>query len=664
MRGKDGRASWFSSFAPENDDYGISGVLTTMSADPVALEGLLEAFTGQGAGARRRDGRIALTLFADRLQPEMRPLPGLYQPFCRDAAWSPGQCQHAKIGLLLFGGSRFGAASSLRLIVSTGNWTTFTVSGSIDLLWSCSLYARSRHVEALPQEAADVLAAADFLDSLRGRYLLPGPAEASVVHVVTEARRLAVEHLGSRSPHPRFIATVGAQAEAALGTRGAWAQGSLGTQVHTRFKRGSGHRNLLFCGSGFFEQGTESTAQPTVLNVLVRSLQEAGSLSKSLDSSSTLLVANPGRAGAAAPWIRQGMAREDGWTIRTPRHPLSDSAEQFHAKFILLANRRERITGGQLYLGSGNLSIQGFLRGCGGPDVRIHGNVEAGVVLEVPSCSEEELLRSLGVDPEMEMDPSAFPAISSDEEEDVAGLEPRSIPPIVAAIWYPVDRRLSLVRNHDDARPCHLRVDSTAMSIDVQMTAVTLPPSCAVPTRIEVVGDDGTTWSVPVFSADGGFCRGPAERFGLDEILNRILDFPGGDHCDDDDETADGDPATPIGEGEPDSPALAKRTSFALHRTMSLIEAIAERNQTVTAVQFPDWVTTLKRLLLEDLDDDAASAIQSLRVNVIAPLLAVPGFAPPFSDRRYCEVIQAFIARLGLDGCPDLVPMTSPVGQP
>ena len=368
-----------------------------------------------------------------------------------------------------------------------------------------------------------------------------------------------------------------------------------------------------------------------------------------------MLVANPGTSGAVASWVRAGGAQRDGWTLRKPCHPQTSASDPFHAKFILLANRRERITGGQLYFGSGNLSIQGLLKGCLSVESSDHGNVEAGIVVEVETVDEDELFKALGIDLESEVDPLSFPDDASDESSDQASEAIRPTPPILAAVWHYEHRHFVFVRPPNEQRECTVRSGTFSSVVPASTTTMTLPEGVYPETRLEISVAGQSNWSVPVFIEGGGFYRGEAEKFGFDDALVRLQDFPGHGNCDDD-ETVDGEDEgeNPSGDEskKTEKAKRAVRTSFLLHRMMSLVEAVAERNQTVDREQFPDWVAHLRRVLIEEMDPGEIADVKSLGVNVLYPLLAERGFAPPFSDRTYQGIMEQVTERWGLAGFP------------
>lgn len=146
---------------------------------------------------------------------------------------------------------------------------------------------------------------------------------------------------------------------------------SLFDQIRARFKRALEGRNLLLCGSGFYEEPGDRPRKPEVLTRLE-------SLDVFTANPTRIALVEPGEAGALATWARAGTT--DGWTVVRATDPLGLN-RRLHAKFIYCGYRRDaHLSNGWLYLGSGNLSRRGLLT-----STQIaSGNIECGVLIPVP----------------------------------------------------------------------------------------------------------------------------------------------------------------------------------------------------------------------------------------------------------------------------------------
>src|SRR5580692_11955830 len=100
--------------------------------------------------------------------------------------------------------------------------------------------------------------------------------------------------------------------------------------------RTSASRNLLLCGSGFYEdpgKKGKKAEKPTVL----AKLEDLGGFTANVRR---VAIAEPKMAGALAPWARAGAV--EGWELFTPHDPLG-AKRALHAKFIYTGWLREGV---------------------------------------------------------------------------------------------------------------------------------------------------------------------------------------------------------------------------------------------------------------------------------------------------------------------------------
>ena len=110
---------------------------------------------------------------------------------------------HAKVALLRFVGDN---RSLIRLVVSTGNWTHETLTDSIDLYWTAECESNAPN----GQVAADILAAANMFDHLKGRFDT-SPLEPAAEGAPPEAgigRDLARMRRDRGLPPSRFVTNI------------------------------------------------------------------------------------------------------------------------------------------------------------------------------------------------------------------------------------------------------------------------------------------------------------------------------------------------------------------------------------------------------------------------------------------------------------------------
>jgi hypothetical protein len=158
---------------------------------------------------------------------------------------------------------------------------------------------------------------------------------------------------------------------------------SLYDQIRRRFRAGTSKRNLLLCGSRFYEEPSREAAKPAVL----RKLEDLGVFTRNVCG---VALVDEGQAGAVAGWVKGGAT--DGWNVLPPVDARNFS-RRLHAKFVYVGYLRHGCTSnGWLYLGSGNLSRRGFLT----TGTMKEGNVECGVVFPVDErFTPEDLLERL-----------------------------------------------------------------------------------------------------------------------------------------------------------------------------------------------------------------------------------------------------------------------------
>src|SRR5690606_14778696 len=261
-------AQWFE---PPEEMTGHFGWLCGYSADADFLDNAAERFTSQTSRQRAYTGQVSLALLLDPGNPQLSAVdvPGvLHLALHQDA---PFNLLHAKVALLGYRHSVRSDEWSLRLIVSTGNWTRETLETSLDLAWVVDVHS----TDLVPKEGnekrqalADVRAAWSLMSWLR-RYFdlraLNNPALRGYSHSLEfESWCERLMHLDPL-PVPKFIDN---------------REASLLQQLPAMVEAvaGRGLRNYLGMGSGFYEAPSGKDAVPSVLEKIVTSLQMAGLL--------------------------------------------------------------------------------------------------------------------------------------------------------------------------------------------------------------------------------------------------------------------------------------------------------------------------------------------------------------------------------------------------
>jgi hypothetical protein len=131
-------------------------------------------------------------------------------------------------------------------------------------------------------------------------------------------------------------------------------------------------------------------------------------------------------------------------------------------------------------------------------------------------------------------------------------------------------------------------------------------------------------WEVPVFAADGLFCKRAVSQVPFGNVLDALLAFP-------QPPPYVSEEGEEYGGGGTRTWGRHKSLSYPLRSLAAMIEAIASRNNAITQEEFLYWLSQLRVLLLEQTTDEDRQSIKRLGVNLFDALLE-PGFTPPWLD--------------------------------
>ncbi len=445
-------------FEPPHEDVGHTAVLVTMSADVDVLETLMERFTGRNARERARLGRCFGTLMRDagtwedrRSLLEPGTVPGLHELAPRvDQGWP--RLLHAKLALLGFSRRASEPPSWFRLVIVTGNFTRASMRNLLELAFVTEAGLEN---DAAPEVLADLSAAAKFVRALADDYFHSAVARTArrfspierFDDLVTRLSRLPAEAA------PRFLHSLRAPLFSQI-------QRAVEEQVPN-------NRNLLLCGSGFFETSTEAE-DPTVLDAIAKLPKLARNVQRAL-------VVNPETSGQLRTWSER--AEEQGWTGPVRAVDPSPAGRRLHAKYILLGrtnvqSRRTSVSGAYLYLGSGNLSRRGLML----PGSQ--GNIECGVFFRVEDSADADALFA-----RLFWDRDANP-VKPDEWRIVPSPEVAPTPPLVAPCplshaYIREDGSLALAWLPNAQGEVELAAGHQTQSIAVGSESLALPAGCA-----------------------------------------------------------------------------------------------------------------------------------------------------------------------------------------
>jgi len=630
-------------FEPPDGFRGVAGVVCGYSADRDFMDAALERFTGLTAGQRAAEGLVCVALVLDSGNPQITPVavPGmLHLPL--HAERPPFLLLHAKVALLLFTADNEPTRRRLRLIVSTGNWHAGV--SKIDLYWVADLGdvdSDKRKESERYQAAADLLAAWEFLSWVLTNCCkvgLDGPLQQ------LDALRRAVGHIKplAEGQKPRFFDN---------------RKRPLIDEVVERAKEAIGRRpkpDCLVIGSAFFDGGApgDATSAYKTIKGICDGLSNAGLLTS---EPALHLVVNVNESGCQGVAPAYGKLKDEGWNVWPPvRH--NEPNTFLHAKFIFSAVDDGNRTAKRpwLYLGSGNITRQGFILKAG------RGNLEAGVVIRTGSLS-------WWSDGRKRHDRNAVSSrlpLHWDAEADVTQLafgsefESRKstfiAPPVSFLQWEQVEANGRLV-------PLPTDVDNPGAPYFVEGLngEVLAWQNGGVPWTGERPRQVTIYWSphravVPVLSPDGRVAVAHLPPRPLGELGEELDGFPA--PLDADDREDSNEPEEELAEeGRPSQPAgRPHRPARGVIRTVTqLIEQIARRQTMLTRRDWKAWCSRLTQTLCRITDQDKQD-ICALGINLLSPLRE-PGFIPAFAKedtdelRRYLAALRAIEEAWGLD---------------
>ena len=622
-------------FEPPPDHRGVAGLLCGYSADVAFLNVAMERFTRMTKPQRGAEGRLRVGAILDPTRSQILPneVPGLLHIPLRDRR-PPFTLLHAKVALLLYRhvdgieDDRW----SLRLIVTTGNWTRQTTEDSIDLFWSVSVSGTDLQApsKAMRADAADILQAWRFLAWI-GRECCGfdpaiGHAMLSFAEVAAAVGRLNA--IAATDVPSRFIDNRDA---------------SLLDAITSRVKplAGSARRDYLAAGSGFFNESAGGGVDVLSTLQTIRSrLEDEGLLQRDVKAD---LFVNPEACQGVANEGDQ--IREANWTIRMPAYPwrgMDGNRQRFlHAKF-LFSSMYDRPTKAWAYIGSGNLTAQGLVRAAG------PGNLEAGVVLRLQferwEADGRKTLDWEAVDSKMPMQwdkqCTGVGALSAGEDFPMAEAAFFAAP-ILWLRWSDREEEGVLSahrRSAGDSEPCDVVGPDGRSCQEIAEGFLWNGPQ---PRQAKV------RWGareaiVPVVGKDGRVAALALPATEIGDLWQELVGFPEPPHVEDETEFGEG-VAVAIGEGR----HATTQGATILRSSMDLVERIALRQRSLAQRDWQAWCDRLEQTLRRAERTSSVERIRALRVNPLSPLRH-PAFRPVFaiSEGEPSRLYEETLARI------------------
>ena len=611
-------------FVPPEGMVGHSAALVAMTGTEDFLEDAVQQFTGLRPRQRAELGNVLVYLMLDghasSSRQEVFPpgrIPGLHEFHPREV--TPGSLLHAKVALLAFAPSRTGAPVHLRLAVLTANFTYTSARQHLELAWVVDLpLIGSARVE----DRADVAAAGAFVETLLARRFHRDEQTLPVKEHKLTARLdvllAAASSLAPANRKPRFIHSL---------------DRPLYDQIRERFRSAINKpRNLLLCGSGFYEEPSTKARKPAVFS----KLEDLGVFTTNVRR---LALVEPGEAGAVATWAKGGDT--EGWEVIRPYDALNQN-RRLHAKFVYAGYLRDgHASNGWLYLGSGNLTRRGILTHGGMAEV----NVETGVVFAVDERLDGEAIeRWLFWSDEAETVGDEEWAIG--HVGDVPDTQPiLEAPPILSAtVETSPSRQLRLLWRDDVSPESRVSICWTGRDwFDVKRGGAVPLQDDETPTALNVSGESDRKWVVPVVDA-AGRVGWQSPRFDTyADALAALLDFPirPAEATDD----GDGDEGEGGGiKGADTAAAIEQEKSYALHAAAEFVEKVAALQAALPESMLDDWLDHLDRMFHASFPEPLIATWRAHRLDVFAHLREPELRSPHLTDKqrvRYFEVLDA-----------------------
>jgi hypothetical protein len=628
-------------FACPDDFRGDAGVVCGLSADAAFMNAVLERFSGLTVGQRREEGRTRLALILDPCNPQIVPdsVPGMrHVPLRRDHPFFP--LLHAKVAVLLFRRTDDTSDWILRLIVSTGNWNA---DENIDLFWTVEISSN-----ALPSpkkldsvNGADILAAWDFLFWILIRCcdhdlrMADPPADLPMLGDLDAALGRLRNELPSPSGPTRFFDN---------------REESLLDGMMKRIKPlvGASTRDCLALGSGFFNNSKGEDGSGVGVFRTLQSIRKKLTDERLLTQKPQFLdlVVNPEKCQGVAD--ADTLLRDAGWNLWKPSY-LGGATNRFlHAKFIFSARQTDRASQSWLYLGSGNLTIQGFMKVAGH-----RGNLEAGVVFNTGTLDWDRVASAkLNVESVAYRLPLLFDAPLTNQVKLLAGegmADPVGVffaPPVSFFHWREDGEGgwLNRPESNESTRDNFIVIGSGGEACEQECPGYRWPG--VQPRQVAVHwGNDGHEALVPVIGEDGRVAGFPLQSREIEELWDDLLGFPEPREVeeDDPDDTRDEDTDTDGGSrGVPPRLNIAKTP---IRTIMRLVENIASRQRELKECDWKVWCVRLEQVLISSSTSIGVAEFQKLSINPLSPLLHA-AFRPDFAQvgcaegARYEAVIE------------------------
>ena len=612
---------------------GIFGWLCGYSGDVAFFRDTIECFSHVSHSSRAASGNLCLAVMLDPHNPQIShvDVPGLAHLLFKENPVRPFRLLHAKVAIL---GFRNSEDWMIRLIVCTGNWTRQTLEENLDLAWHVEIEAseiKSAENDKF-QTCVDIQAAWEMMKWLRDWFdtrLIEGtgPTGGRQETQTTDSYNWfeqTMKQVEDSTPRKNFNPRYCDNREK-----------SLLCQLPDMVERQAGKtkRNYIAMGSGFYEANVGKDTVPPVLKSVIETLKTRALLTKSPDID---VFVNPKGCQAVAGSL--DAIKGSRWTVRPAWQPeyFGGEARTLHAKFIFSANYRggsNNCNSAWIYLGSGNLTNPGFCKSSNS-----HGNLEAGTVLAPTELYWEE------GEPAEKVVSNLLPIQWDDEVEEDNDISPGEdfkptdeiylAPPVAYLVWTTIGENIGELSVTGEEKPDMDVLDPDGHPCE-RNTNGSYPWCWEQPRQVTVAWpglDKGKPLRalVPVIDELGRIAATRLPPVEIQDIWWRLEDFPASyeeDSIDSDDGSSEEVPT-------PAKPVTASRepvSSYPIRTMMELVEKIANRQTSISQIDWNSWCIRLEHTLTQAADSDVLNTFRKIRVNPLSPLREKP-FRPDFAE--------------------------------
>ncbi|MEO6316772.1 MAG: hypothetical protein ABIU63_15175 [Chitinophagaceae bacterium] len=601
-------------FDPPDKHIGTFGWACGYSAGADFLNLALERFTGRTKPVRARDGIISLIIMLDKSNPQipMNLVPGIFHAGRDGKKLLPFRLLHAKLALLHFKNIENPSKSHLRLLVSTGNWTSQTLSESLDLV--CSIDLNSDDFNSCKadkkQIRTDLIAAWSLIQELRNFF------PHSIVNANKDKETYIYYHsfesILNSIPKPRDGVS------RLLDNRSNSLLEQLPDLINKSGKKLA--RNYIALGSGFFQKPHSSGQVPTVIQRIFTSLHKSDLVTKNPEKE---LFVNPDSCQGVAKSVAE--LKKNDWTIRKAIDPLN-AKRALHAKFVFSANQRSgsnSCSNAWLYIGSGNLTEAGFTSKMS----PIAGNIEVGIVLfpgKLYWRHEKKIKPAECVNKLLPMDWGEDSLVNLGEDLSTGEEMPDKIQDFVAApiSWFKWIEREGegLLQPGEE---CHTEYQVYKQKDEVCIKDVdgNWVFGKDQPSVVDVRWGYEFKFSslVPVIDLFGRIAGKKLSKIQLEEVWWQLEAFPDFTGNEDDEESLD----LPDYEFDKESDLKKQRSrtgSYSIRKMMELVENIADKQTAVTFADWKVWCNRLEQCLAQTIESEEYTIFRAMNINPLSPL--------------------------------------------